>query len=260
MTIAEKILQLKRDFDEVYEAGKAEGGDTTAAYEQGVADGKQAEYDAFWDAYQNNGNRTDYSAAFSGIGWNSKTLIPKYDVVPKVAAQIFARDSFGGDLAEHFERIGVRLDFSQATTIVEPFYMTGVTRVGVLDTRSTSSLNSLFSYSGNKLKTVDCLILKDDGSQTFGNNSFINCTGLTNITVQGKIGRTVNMQWAPLSKASLTSVINALSTTTSGLSITLSKTAVNNAFATSEGAADGSTSSEWLNLIATRSNWTISLV
>lgn len=63
-----------------------------------------------------------------------------------------------------------------------------------------------------------------------------------------------------LSKPSITSIINCLSTTTSGLTVTLSKTAVNNAFETSEGVADGSTSQEWLNLVATKTNWTISLV
>jgi hypothetical protein len=47
MTREEKVLQLKQDFDEVYDAGK------------------QAEYDAFWDVFQNNGNRTDYARAFA---------------------------------------------------------------------------------------------------------------------------------------------------------------------------------------------------
>ena len=62
-----------------------------------------------------------------------------------------------------------------------------------------------------------------------------------------------------LSKASITSIINALSSTTSGLTVTLSKTAVNTAFETESGGADGSTSQEWLALATTKSNWTISL-
>jgi hypothetical protein len=53
-----------------------------------------------------------------------------------------------------------------------------------------------------------------------------------------------------LNKASIESIISVLSTTTTGLSITLSKTAVNNAF----------TTDEWNALIGTRTNWTISLV
>ena len=38
MNITEKVLRQKQDFDDVYEAGK------------------KAEYDAFWDAFQDNGN------------------------------------------------------------------------------------------------------------------------------------------------------------------------------------------------------------
>ena len=51
----------------------------------------------------------------------------------------------------------------------------------------------------------------------------------------------------------------ALSTTTTGLTVTFSKTAVDKAFETAEGANDGSTSPEWLALVATRPNWGIGL-
>ena len=44
--------------------------------------GKKAEYDAFWDTFQNNGNRTTYSYAFYGsaVGWNDTTFNPKYPI------------------------------------------------------------------------------------------------------------------------------------------------------------------------------------
>lgn len=63
-----------------------------------------------------------------------------------------------------------------------------------------------------------------------------------------------------LSKATIESVVNGLSSETSGLTLTLKLQAVNKAFETSEGVNDGSTSLEWLNLTSTKSNWTISLV
>ena len=50
-----------------------------------------------------------------------------------------------------------------------------------------------------------------------------------------------------------------LTDTASGKTITFSKTAVNKAFETSAGANDGSTSAEWLALVGTKPNWTISL-
>jgi hypothetical protein len=77
---------------------------------------------------------------------------------------------------------------------------------------------------------------------------------LKNVIFEGTIGCDFNMSIAPiLSKASITNIIEHLSTTTSGLSVTLSKAAVETAFGST-------TSAEWTSLIATKSNWTISLV
>lgn len=196
-------------------------GTGVSMFDQGFEQGKQAEYDRFWDAYQENGNRQDYTGAFSGNGWTRKTLNPKYDIVPLTATHIFSRGSFGGDLQYHLESIGKKLDFSQATTLVEIVYYTSVTRLGVIDARSVSSLASTFAYALDALTTIDLLILKDDGSQTFGNNSFINCRGLINMIIQGVIGKNgLNLQWSTkLSHDSLMSIINALqdkSTDTSG--------------------------------------------
>ena len=70
-----------------------------------------------------------------------------------------------------------------------------------------------------------------------------------------------NVQWATaLPKTSITSIINALSDSTSGLSVTFSKIAVDKAFETSNGANDGSASAEWNALKATKPNWIINLV
>ena len=84
---------------------------------------------------------------------------------------------------------------------------------------------------------------------------------LENIIFEGEIGKEIDIQHShKLTKASITSIINALSSTTSGLSVTLSKTAVNTAFETSTGANNGSISTEWSALVATKTNWTINLV
>ncbi len=81
--IATKLTTIAENQQKVYDAGytkgQADGGDTEAAYQQGVVDGKQAEYDAFWDAYQENGNRADYKYAFA-YGWNDDSYNPKYPI------------------------------------------------------------------------------------------------------------------------------------------------------------------------------------
>jgi hypothetical protein len=66
-----------------------------------------------------------------------------------------------------------------------------------------------------------------------------------------------------LSKESITSIINALSDSTSGFSVTFSKQAVDNAFGyviDDYEWFDGTNSAEWKALVATKPNWTINLV
>ena len=66
------------------------------------------------------------------------------------------------------------------------------------------------------------------------------------------------MQWSTkLSGASIVSIIEALSTTTSGLSVTLSQTAVNNM--TFPIVGNKGTYNSWTELEQSKTNWTISL-
>ena len=224
--------------------------------EEDIADaieqGKQAEYDRFWDAFQQNGTLANYERVFAGRGWTAETFKPKYDIVPTACTQMFSASALPNcDLDELAANAGIKIDFSKAASFIETFNYTHLIAVGTIDTRSATGLQYIFSYS-QKMQTIRLLILKDDGSQIFGNNSFMSCSALVNLTIQGVIGTTgANLQWSTkLSKASITSVVNALSSTTSGLSITLSKTAVNNAF----------TTAEWNALAGTKTNWTINLV
>ena len=228
---------------------------------EGVEQGKQAEYDRFWDEYQQNGNRTDARGFFAGGGWNAQNMRPKYDICPTGAAtNMFWYMSFEGDLAQHFQDLGITIDLSKATQAHSLFNSAQhVSRVGVIDLSSCSgATSSMFSYC-SRLVTIDKLVIVETTAWT---TAFNGCTALENITVEGTVGQNgLNLQWSTkLSKASIESVVNALSATTSGLSVTLSKTAVNAAFATTEGGTDGSTSTEWTTLANTKSNWTINLV
>ena len=250
----EKLAELSAILDT-----KADG------YDNGFEDGRQAEYDAFWDACQENGARTDYYFGFAGRIWQND-FRPKYSIRPINAGYVFgywdAANTLFIDLVDLCKKQNIEVDFSQATNVTNAFGSNTIfTHIGVVDVRKAPNINGLFGYN-YYVHTIDKLILKPDGSTAFNSSTFISCTRLENIIVEGVIGQSgFDMQWSTLlSKTSITSIINALSTTTSGLSITLSKTAVNSAFATTTGGTDGSTSAEWAALIATRSNWTISLV
>ena len=113
-----------------------------------------------------------------------------------------------------------------------------------------------------KLKTIKNLVL--DSGQTYS-YTFLNATALENINITGVIGKTISFsESSKLTKASIASIVNALAFW-QGATLTLSKVAVDKAFESADGANDGSTSQEWINLISSKSNqynglWTISLV
>lgn len=217
---------------------------------------------AMMAAIQNYGERCEYPYAFRN--WRSDIFYPVYDIKPRysptqagdtvTATQMFLgmHGSEPFDLAQRLEECGVKLDTSECNVFSYAFQSSNIMRVPEIDTRNMPSVVSIFN-SAYELVTIDNLILKDDGSQ--------DCTllfgyikKLANIKITGVFGKDVNLQWTTvLSRASIESVINALSATATGQTLTLSKTAVNAAF--------GSTATaDWQALKASKSNWTISLV
>ena len=104
--------------------------------------------------------------------------------------------------------------------------------------------------------TVDKLTVSS--AMTFA-ASFVSCSKLENITFEGEIGNSIDFQYSPLTKASITSVVEHLWGEASKKTATFNLNAVNKAFETSEGVNDGSTSAEWTALIGTKPNWTIAL-
>lgn len=220
--------------------------------------GIQTEYDRFWDVYQDRGNRTSYRLSYSGYGWNNETFKPKYDMNNiSNAYGMFWSSRIKGDLVEILKNLNINFDSSNATQCHYMFSSCAFTRVGEINATGSTGFTSMFSTTSN-LKTIDKLILKDDGSQTFP-TAFNAAYALENITIEGVIGNNFDIHWSPLNKTSIMSIYNALSTTATGKTVSFKKTAVNTAFETSAGAADGSTSTEWTNLVATKSNWTFSL-
>lgn len=251
-----------KGIEQGYANGKADG--YADGYEignsNGVEQGKQAEYDAFWDTYQLNGDRSSYAYLFAGAGWNETTFKPKYDIKPKNAQYMFRYSNINADLVEILEKQGVVLDISGITNTDRTFADCKFVRLGVLDFSNVTAINTTFANTST-LVTIDKIILKDDGSNTFS-TVFTNLSALENITFEGVIGKGgINFQWSnKISRASIESIINALSTTTSGLTVTLSKTGVNKAIKLVEPDDDSTTSGWWAWLIGTKPNWTISLV
>lgn len=241
MSIAEKLTTIAENQQAVYQAGynKGEGDAGAGAYqvgyetghaqgyddghEDGVEVGKQAEYDRFWDAYQQNGNLRNYDCAFGYGGWNETIYNPKYDIITE------------GDAA-------ARQTFYAAKWLVD-------TKVPIYINRGRLVMTF---YQATALKTIPYLYIAEVVNGY--NNPFSNCTALENITLDGVITMSISFaQSAKLTRVSIESIITHLSDTATGQTLTLSKTAVTNAFG-------GTTVDEWTSLVNGKSNWTISLV
>lgn len=240
----------------------AEGSNTDEAYETGYAAGAKSEYDLMWDSLQINGTRTDYTHGFNSqfVPISLAAFKPKYDMHPTNSEQMFKgtfkNESGPVDLVELLERLGRVVDFSKSANVNYLFYQANVKRLGLIDCSSATRLNYTF-YGAGQLETIEKLVLTKNIIQYA--SCFFN-SKLKNLTVEGTIAADFDLKGSPLlTKLSIESVMNAIDETTS-FTVTFSRTAVNNAFETSEGAADGSTSAEWNTLVATKPNCTISLI
>lgn len=182
--------------------------------------GREKQYNEFWDNFQQNGTRTNYSYGFAGLGWNDNNFKPKYDIVPvgATASYIFA-NTLITNLKQILIDCGVTLDFSQATSFNYPFQNSEITDIGIVNVSGLKELK-YFLYGSRKLKNIEKLILKDDGSQKFDPTyAFGNCDALTHIIFEGTIGQNgFDIHWSLLDEESLLSILNALQDKTSDTS------------------------------------------
>lgn len=192
---------------------------------KGIAEGAKAQYDRFWTALTTNLPRYYHTFRY----WTDEMF--------NVNAII------------------------KSTQFNYTFANSQLTRIGTIDASEATTFATVFQESYS-LKTIDKLILPNNFNGNGVEWNFNYCSALENISFEGEFKNNGwNFQWSKkLSHDSIVNIINALSTTTSGLTVTLSKAAVNKAFEQLEGANDGANGVEWYDLIDTRSNWTISLV
>ena len=161
--------------------------------ENGEALGRQAEYDEFWDNYQQNGNRTNYYFGF--YFWRDAVYRPKYKITVGTGAAIF-----------------------QNSAITD-------TRVDIDVSGCTNALGQMFNNAIH-LKTVRKIIVAET---TTYSGWFTGCSKLENLTIEGVIGNSINIYLASLlTIESMRSIISALkdySGSTTTYTLTLHATA-----------------------------------
>ena len=235
MTIADKLQTIADNMQLVYDAGYLEGQEASG-YNEGFDAGKKAEYDAFWDAFQKNGERINYRYAFYSVNsgvWDDATYNPKHPIVCDGVSSSSADSMFYGAMITDTK---VDIDVSNAGG-------------------SYTFLNC------SNLKTVRKLIASKN---TTFNRWFDGCTALETINFEGVIANDINLQWSTkLSHASIESILWAAyerpDPYATPLTVTLSKTAVDNAYRMPDGT-DGSVGNNWVLGWEANRNFEIRLV
>ena len=213
-SVKDEAQKLRQTIDKDYEAGKQAGGGTSEedydrGYAEGVTAGEQAEYDRFWDANQENGNRTNYGSAYVNKWWNNVTFRPKYSMKPGAYAvtSMFEYCGYEGDLAALCEQQGITIDFSDCVEFQRVFYGSKFTRIGVIDARKATRFYAVFNES-RALKIIDKLIVAETTPILW---SFANLSALEEIQFEGVIGSALDISNSPLlSSASVQSIIDHL--------------------------------------------------
>lgn len=193
--------------------------------------GKFAQQNDFWNKYISSCEQK-FAYAFAGSCWNDET----YSSIS---------------------------NFTKSLSVISCAYMFNSSRVtntliAIDVTDCTGSTACYYMFNGSAVATISKLILSEKTTLT---NMFSGASRIINVNFDGTVGKNIDMHWSSsLSKKSIKSLFSVLSDTASEQTVTLSQKAVNIAFETSSGIADGSTGTEWLELIETKSNWTVSLV
>lgn len=224
MSIAEKLKTIAENTPKVYASG----------YSKGTAEGySQAESD-FWDAFQQNGNRTFYEYGFCNTAF--EPLRPKHKVVPT-------------------SRVICMFEYLKKTKVIGKAYF-DLSKCQIT-TQSAGTGGYYATFRGNEYSSLE--VIEDIGMQPGGyyqtfryqqklrtievlrvlentkfDSAFYQCGSLENLTIEGTIGQNnFNVSWSTkLSHDSLMSIITALkdySTDTSGTQwvVTLGTTNLN---------------------------------
>lgn len=221
--------------------------------EKGREEGALSFYNLFFDLYL----RSDYfSYTFAGTCWKDELFAPNKDMKPVWIREIFTMNHIV-DIVGCLKRVGHTLDTSKATYIYYIMrYNQNSKNLPFIDTSSCGDLR-YFLYDNTKLKIIEGLRFKNDGTQIFDSaGSFGKMPELKEIkTIEGVIGQDVDFSGSPkLSKETYYRIFNALSTTSQGKTIVLS----NNVDVTFyDDVNPGTYTSEWLALTKTRPNWSI---
>lgn len=211
--LSEKLLLIAANEEKVYEAGKA------------------AQYHAFWDHFQQNGEREGYQSAFQW--WDDEIFYPKYDIIAGQSDNVNTAYLFYlskiRNIKKRLEDCGVKLICKSASAQAW-FHSTKTTQIPVLDFSGYTG-NSLISmqytfYNATNLKKVHI----KNARFAYITSPFSYCPSLEEIVLENVVFTATNFgglyltSCTKLTKDSLLAVLNALEQTASSPKISLGST------------------------------------
>ena len=210
-----------------YEAGAAQGGNTEEAYSQGFEAGKQAEHDAFWDSYQNNGDPADYTLAFYGGRWSPTVFKPKHPFNCKAAVNMFQKFYWRSSTQQQLvDFSNVVFDVTALTSANDMFNDACATNITLKFSDKIIGLNRAFSKpGGGSVKGMHLTLLVPNPNCGWTSAfDYHNVERL--ILLEGtQIGRPIDLHWAiALPHDDLLGLINCLVTTDTARTLTLGST------------------------------------
>lgn len=221
MTIAEWITAISGKIAEI----KSQ---IPFLYNAGIEEGREAERSDFWDKHQDYGDRTNYRYAF--YQWREDNYFPQHDFVLK------------GQFGNMFQ-------YTQIKSTKK-----------LMDCQYKGTVSSVFANTS----TLEKITLLKVYDYTVFTNWFTGTTGLKNITFtdDSVISNDISFESCTLLEmASIENIVETLSETVSGKTLTLSKTAVNTAFGID---VDNETTypegSLYYNLRHSRDNWSFNYI
>ena len=192
--------------------------------EEGYESGKKAQYDAFWDAYLDNGNLRYTLSIFSGRGWNDITFKPKHSLHNAADAYMMFRQSQITDIGKSLKECGVT--FTLTGNILQYTFngMASKTLDNIVFAEPITTMYTAFGSATN-LESIECPIPVQDAN--ISGDSFAWCTALKEIRFNGTIASNLSFpNSANLSTDSIDSIIGALKdrTGTTAFTLTFHKT------------------------------------
>ena len=175
MSISEKMTAIANNIREKTGVFKPLSLDDMASgVNETFESGKKAEYNDFWDAFQNYGNRANYAQAFSN-GFPDETYNPKYDI-KGTCNMLFGLSKVSDS----------KVRILEANNILQLCrYNSEITRIVELNMMENTNIGS-------------------------DNDPFLGATKLSELYMTGVLAKTIKFSSCPLNVASIKSIINCM--------------------------------------------------